>query len=626
MKKKISIVLSVILMVILLLTCVTSTAYGYVWPAIEYKLEMTAYSKSLHACGPSSGVSIGRYYRDEVDRDGDEGDVIIEDFEWGDNGTSLGVEPPLGDVDWTLNMMGGWWGNSVAEISTEYARSDDKSARFYRGDTGPGYIQAHYSQAPPTSRKFYFYFEEGSDTVLYTTNGDGDNRIYVRVSLDDEDLLVEYYDGDNWQPGLLVDYPCWIDKWHDLEFKNIDWLHATYDIKCDGITCVAGADMKETPSGEYNGMTAYYNMGAMGSECWIDDIIDTRTGADYYYLPDDEEMFERLYDCMGTTGTYPEGSTTPSKYGPGFAEMTLDPDGDPDIDDGYDNFGYVNDFDLTNLDDFWAIKDAIDKGWPVALCGNFKDVDEISGDPPGGEDWPPDKDHYIAIRGYGYYALMSYTWGHYIICTDSYCNADELKINWNNLINNGIRLKTTIIRDDVIENFEWGSDTVSLSTDGGDVDWTVSTGGSSYAQIDDDVSHLGTRSAKIYRDGSNSVYARYSLYHPEYVGFYIRKDGSAYSYFLNGDGTKRIIVRITSGEMLQYYDTAYRDVCTVSAYAWHLIEFRDINWSAYTYDIYIDGDMKADNVGMQTYSGSNGNMYYGSSAGSGNFWVDAIFE
>jgi len=620
-KKKLSIVLAVVLTLTLLLTCVTFFC-GYTWPATEYKLEMTAYSKSLHACGPSSGVSIGQYYREVVDRDGDEGDVIIEEFEWGDNGTSLDVEPPLGDVDWTLNRMG-LWGFGVAEIDTEVAHSGDRSARFYR--EGPGYMQAHYSQAPPTSRKFYFYFEEGSDAVLYTTNGDGDNRIYVRVSLDEEDLLVEYYNGANWQPGLLVDYPCWIDKWHDLEFRNIDWVHATYDIKCDGVTCVTGADMKETPSGEYNGMTAYYNMGAMGSECWIDDILDTRTGADYYYLPDDDAMFVRLYDCMGTVGDYPAGTTNTGNYGPGFAEMTLDPDGYPDIDDGYDNFSYVRDKTVDDMTEFWDIKDTIDNGWPVALCGNFKNVDEISGSDPSG-DWPPDKDHYIVIRGYGYYQLMSWTWGHYIICTDSYCGADELKINWSNLINNGLRLVTITIRDDVIENFEWGNDTDSLEAAGGDVDWTVSASGDSYAQIDDDMSHLGTRSAKIYRDGSNSVYAWYSLYHPEYIGFYARKDGSAYAYFLNGDGTKRIIVRITSGEMLQYYDTAYRNVCTVSAYAWHLIEFRDINWSAYTYDIYVDGDIKADDVGMQTYSGSNGNMYYGSSAGSGSFRIDGIFE
>jgi hypothetical protein len=600
-------------------------------PATEYKLEMTAYSVGGHACGPSSGVSIGRYYRDEVDKDEDGGSVIEEDFEWGDNGTSLGVEPPLGDVDWSVWLMGGMYGNSVAEISTEYARSDDKSARLYRGDWGSAYMQASYLQDSPTYRRFYFYFEEGSDAVLYTTNGDGDNRIYVRVSRDEGmSWLLEYYDDAGWHEYEIY-CPPWVEnRWYSLEFKNIDWFHATYDIKFDGATYVVGANMLATPSGGWE-RTAYWNVGAMGSECWIDDILDTRTGADYYYLPDDDDMFDRLYDCMGTVGDYPAGGTNPSNYGPGFAEMTLDPDGDPYIDDGYDNFGYVHDETVDDMTEFWDIKDAIDNGWPVALCGNFKNVDEISGDPPGGEDWPPDKDHYIAIRGYGYYQWWpGYSWGHYIICTDNYCGADELKLNWNNLINNGLRLETITIRDDVIENFEWGSDTVSLGTDGGDVDWTVSASGSSYAQIDDDMSRLGTRSAKIYRDGTNNVLASYPCSPADYLGFYVRKDNNSFFYFDHGDGSTRIIFRITSGELIQYYDdTGWHDTTrTISINTWYLIEFRNIDWNANTYDIYLNGNSIKTGAAMQSNSSANGiarfsNTYTGN---SGAFWVDGIFE
>jgi hypothetical protein len=183
----------------------------------------------------------------------------------------------------------------------------------------------------------------------------------------------------------------------------------------------------------------------------------------------------------------------------------------------------------------------------------------------------------------------------------------------------------------VIEDFEWGSDGTSLAESGGDVDWKVSASGDSYAEIDDDIddmSYLGTRSAKIYRDGSNSVYAYYSRFHPDFIGSYLRKDGTAYTYIINGDGTHRILVRITSAEKVQYYDDAgYHDTgsgYTIPIDTWYLIELKNIDWGTATYDIYVNGNILKSGAAMHTYSGNKGYIYYGSSAGSGSFWVDEI--
>jgi hypothetical protein len=443
-KKRLLIVLAIVLTLTLLLTFVTSAVYGSVWIVRKNKLEMYYYDNDQsNCCAPKSGVSIGRYYREIIDRDED--GTISEDFEWGSDGTSLGVEPPPGDVDWTLNNMGGWWSNSAAEIDTAQKHTGTRSARLYRGNLGFAYKQAYYSQDPPTYRRFYFKKDIGS--VLYTTNGDGDNRIFVRVRtieeyLPDVDMdKIEYYDDGEWK------HVCYElnNEWHCIEFKNIDWVHGTYDIWVDnywveGIGEDGTVNMLETSA--YNGMTAYYNMGARPSQCWIDDILDRR--ADYPDLPSNDYMFDDLHDCMHTF----LGFTNMDNYGDGFIAMA-------ELYDYY-NFSYVHDDEVTNddedsdgfPDDFKAIVDAIDNGWPVAFAGWFPDGGVISND--GADNWPPGWSHAIAIRGYRYWENL-YEPGDYcnfrIVCTDNCCDANELVLDWDYVVENGSDFYIVIITD-----------------------------------------------------------------------------------------------------------------------------------------------------------------------------------
>ena len=181
----------------------------------------------------------------------------------------------------------------------------------------------------------------------------------------------------------------------------------------------------------------------------------------------------------------------------------------------------------------------------------------------------------------------------------------------------------------VIEDFEWGSDGASLAISGGVVDWQVSTPGSSKAEIDTARKVSGTRSARIYRDGSNSVYARHWQFQPDRISFYLSKDYSSCADIINGDGAHRIVVRIPLAYWyptnIQYYDGTYHDTgYTIYPNYWYFIELRNIDWEAATYNIYVNNHLVKYKAAMHTSSASNGYIYFGSWAGWNSYWIDYI--
>lgn len=159
---------------------------------------------------------------------------------------------------------------------------------------------------------------------------------------------------------------------------------------------------------------------------------------------------------------------------------------------------------------------------------------------------------------------------------------------------------------------------------GGEVDWEVSTSGDSTVEIDPYQAHTGTRSARIYRNDSN-VYAFYSLLQPSYIGFYLKKGDTAYAAIKNGDGYHAISVDITDAEELRYFDTAYHTVRTLSPNTWYHIEFRNIDWDNYAYDIYVD-DVWQKHASMRSGSSYRENLYFISWVASGVVWVDDITD
>ena len=150
----------------------------------------------------------------------------------------------------------------------------------------------------------------------------------------------------------------------------------------------------------------------------------------YGDLPDNEEMYEYLWYSMKA---YKYGGNVYAwDYGPGFLDMA----------DyyGYSNFEYYGDY-WPSHGDYANIVSYINNGWPTAL-GAMRFDDEISGDPPGGADWPPDGGHWVAIRGYRYPYRGAYS----IICTDSYTKASWLYLDWDHMTI-GLPPYTCTIRD-----------------------------------------------------------------------------------------------------------------------------------------------------------------------------------
>jgi alpha-tubulin suppressor-like RCC1 family protein len=180
-----------------------------------------------------------------------------------------------------------------------------------------------------------------------------------------------------------------------------------------------------------------------------------------------------------------------------------------------------------------------------------------------------------------------------------------------------------------LEDFEWGNDGDSLEPSGGFVEWTVETDGSSVAQIDTAQAHSGTRSGRFYYDGSSDkILAYYSQDSPEWRGFYLMKDKDAVPYTITGDGTNTVFVRVKQGQWLQYYDGSWHNVCKISDNTWHFIEFRNIDWTAATYDIYVDDHLESSDTPMSASTSYNGvTAYYGSdSTQPSEFWIDDILK
>lgn len=368
---------------------------------------------------------------------------------------------------------------------------------------------------------------------------------------------------------------------------------------------------------------------------------------DYPNLPSTQwEMYDRLHSYMDTAGT---GYTDPSNYGHGFVEMALHY--------GYDRFSYEHYGRGLDGNFFSTIKEAIDNGWPVALGAmgmlqGFSGVPAIETDEPLPIDWPCTKWHWIAIKGYA-----SPYMGHarVVICTDSYSGASNLYIDWDVLVAKvGYNLEAYIIKDvdaveytlwGYVEDFEWGGDGTRLKdaqSYGSEVDWEGnSPGGASVAEIDNAQYYVpllfyggGTRSARFYRDGSNTVYAYYKLFQPSLISFFLRKDDTACAEFHIGDGSKYIWVRIDDAEKLTYYGpNGYRYLyVSFPVNSWQRVEFKNINWVAGTYDIYIDlydsyYDMQyIATATMRSGSSYKGDLYIGSWTGSGEFWIEDIID
>jgi len=129
----------------------------------------------------------------------------------------------------------------------------------------------------------------------------------------------------------------------------------------------------------------------------------------------------------------------------------------------------------------------------------------------------------------------------------------------------------------VFDDFEWGVDEDPLSDDGGWIDWTISAAGNSKAEIDEAQHYEGTRSALLYRDGSNHASAYFSqspLSTDQVPSFRFRIDGNGELVFAHGNGSYRILFKtLHDVHRIHYYNGAtYVDTgVDVSVNEWHIL-------------------------------------------------------
>jgi len=179
--------------------------------------------------------------------------------------------------------------------------------------------------------------------------------------------------------------------------------------------------------------------------------------------------------------------------------------------------------------------------------------------------------------------------------------------------------------------FESGNDGTSLST--ADGDWTVVQGA---CEIDTAQKYAGTRSALLH--GVDGTYALATLpVTPSAdiaISFKIRKPSAASGVVAigHGDGSSR--AWLYYGKEGDYDGVYYLNsspaysslLTTLAGAAWHTFELKNFNWTADTYDLYVNDTLVAE--GATEYADATAanvlflrSQYYGS---DGDCWIDNV--
>jgi len=181
----------------------------------------------------------------------------------------------------------------------------------------------------------------------------------------------------------------------------------------------------------------------------------------------------------------------------------------------------------------------------------------------------------------------------------------------------------------VFDDFEWGEDEDPLSNSEGAIDWTDGSGGSSGAEIDTAYHYAGTRSARLYKDGTNNPEAYFSqtpLTPDQVIEFWFKKDTNVYAAFWHGDGTHYIRLTLHFDENIYYfYDGTNHDTgADILVDTWQLFSVRNVNWVAATYDIYLNDSIIKSGATMETSASYSGVIQFGNYAGTSEAWLDNV--
>ena len=178
------------------------------------------------------------------------------------------------------------------------------------------------------------------------------------------------------------------------------------------------------------------------------------------------------------------------------------------------------------------------------------------------------------------------------------------------------------------DGFEWGSDGDPLSNAEGGIAWTIVANGDSKAEIDTSQYYQGVRSARLYRDGTNSPQARITqtpLTSDQFIEFNLRKDNTSYFSLYHGNGTHCIHVNIADDEKIYYYDGANHDTgASVTINTWYKLGIKNVDWAAHTYDIYLEDSLIQSGAIMRTYASHSGRITFYNAGGTSELWLDDV--
>jgi hypothetical protein len=174
----------------------------------------------------------------------------------------------------------------------------------------------------------------------------------------------------------------------------------------------------------------------------------------------------------------------------------------------------------------------------------------------------------------------------------------------------------------IFDNFERGSD--------GD------TIGGSWTEIDPHV-HISTeqeytgvagdtRSAKWVSGTNPSPEASIPVTASENIAIMFRafKTDNPVIYFYHGDGTDYVYFRWTAAEAIEHYYSGWISIGSASHSTWHLFEINNFNWSANTFDFWVDGSKIGTSCGEYLGSSAYANVFRvnGSEYADSDFWLD----
>jgi hypothetical protein len=170
------------------------------------------------------------------------------------------------------------------------------------------------------------------------------------------------------------------------------------------------------------------------------------------------------------------------------------------------------------------------------------------------------------------------------------------------------------------DNFDWkwNGHNVAINTAGGNISWTRATGTGTTISADQSYDGgIGDSRYSVKLAGAAAV--NQDIYFTLASGdntyaingrFYKETADTQFILAEQGNGTNLLLPYIDVNENVMYSDGVARDTgVDVTADAWHTFEVNNINFTAGTYDIYIDGVLAKDDAAMMVNAGANQQMH-----------------